>query len=372
MSFFSLVLHNLGVKKVRSALTALAVAVGVLTVVTLGLVNHSIRSSALALLQTGRADFTVAQKGVSDILNSNVDEADVARIKAMPGVADAIGALISATKLNADNPLFLQIGVPPDALDQFGVTVLEGKPYAANAQDEILLGYRAAKNLGKKVGDHLTIDTVDYRIVGLYSTGQALGDTGAMMPLSHLQEHARQPGEVTLVFVQVTQGTNVAALRKQIDEDNPQLTTVRTATDFGRADRSLQLINAADQGSRVLAVAIGALIVMSMMTMAFIERIREFGVLSAIGWPRRRVLGLVLAEAGMLGAMGAAAGVGLSFLATKLLQQSSMLRGVVQVVYTTDTFWRAIYTAAGMTVLGALYPALRAASLAPLEALRRE
>lgn len=372
MSFFALVLHNLGVKKVRSALTALAVAVGVLAVVTLGLINHSIRSSALALLQTGRADFTVAQKGVSDILNSNIQESDLAKIKATPGVGRAIGGLITTVKLNADNPLFLEIGVQPEDLQAFGVNILQGRAYSPDATDEVMLGYRAAQNLHKKVGDTIAIDGVTYRIVGVYAVGQALGETGAMLPLRQLQAHQRQTGEVTLIFVQLTQGADMAKVRRTIDTEFPTLTTVRTTAEFGRADRSLQLINAADQGSRILAIVVGGLIVMSMMTMAFIERIREFGVLSAVGWPRRRVLGMVLAEAAVLGVLGAAAGVGLSLAATQLLQNSSTLSGIVHLDYTADTFWRAIYTAAGMTVLGALYPAARAAALAPLEALRHE
>ena len=177
---------------------------------------------------------------------------------------------------------------------------------------------------------------------------------------------------MTLVFVQLAQGARLDAVRDRIDKNFPGLTTIRTATDFGRADRSVQLISAADRGSRVLAIVVGGLVVMSMMTMAFIERIREFGLLSAVGWPRRRILIMVLSEAGLLGLVGAAAGVGLSVLAAKILEGSSALHGIVQLDYTADTFWRAIYTAAGMTVVGALYPAVRAAALSPLDALRRE
>ncbi|HEX7105391.1 MAG TPA: hypothetical protein VF218_05450, partial [Acidothermaceae bacterium] len=60
MSFVALIVHNVGVKKVRLALTTLAVAIGVLAVVALGVVTHSLENSALAVLQTGKADFTVA------------------------------------------------------------------------------------------------------------------------------------------------------------------------------------------------------------------------------------------------------------------------------------------------------------------------
>ncbi|HVS69368.1 MAG TPA: ABC transporter permease, partial [Mycobacteriales bacterium] len=129
MSFLGLVVRNLGVRKVRSALTSLAVAVGVLAVVTLGLINDSVRSSALSLLQTGRADFTVAQSGVSDVLNSNIQEVDVAKVGAVPEVSRAIGVLVASVRLNSTYPLFLEIGVNPVDLGPFGVQILQGHAY---------------------------------------------------------------------------------------------------------------------------------------------------------------------------------------------------------------------------------------------------
>ena len=78
MSFATLILHNVTVKKLRLALTALAVATGVLAVVSLGVVTHSLETSDLALLRTGQADFTIAQKGVADLLSSSIDARSLA------------------------------------------------------------------------------------------------------------------------------------------------------------------------------------------------------------------------------------------------------------------------------------------------------
>ena len=372
MSFAQLGLRNLAVRRFRSTLTALVVAVGVLTVVTLGIVLSSIRSSALAVLQTGRADFTVSQRGVSDVLNSNIDTDDVTAIQRLPGVADAAGALIGTTRLNRDNPLFVQIGLRPEDLGGFGVTVLDGRPYAEGSPHDVMLGWRAARNLGLHVGDTFDLAGDPEHVVGIFSTGQALGDAGMMLPLSTFQAAQRQTGEVTLVFVRAVPGTDVAALRARVERDNPQLVTVRSASDFGRADRSLQLIEAAARGTTVLAVLIGAVVVLSTTMMTFLERIREFGVLDAIGWSRSRVLLLVAGEAGVVGLIGAALGVGLSVLATSALARTPELVGVLHPHYSGAVFLRALLTALGTVALGALYPALRAAWLAPLEALRHE
>jgi hypothetical protein len=152
VSFVALILHNVTVRPVRLALTALAVAIGVLTVVSLGVVTHSLEASDLALLKTGQADFTVAQKGVADLLSSSIDANSLARIRAVPGIAGVTGVLIGTERLNAANPLFLEIGIDPADLADFGVTVVAGRPFTASASNELMLGWRAAANLGLPTG----------------------------------------------------------------------------------------------------------------------------------------------------------------------------------------------------------------------------
>ncbi len=154
MSFLGLIGHNLWTKKVRTALTALAVAIGVMTVVTLGVATDSLRSSAAAILQTGNADFTIAQKGVDGALNSVIDDAQVVRLRDEPGVANVIGALIVLENLDGDNPNFLEIGLEPASLTPFGVRIVAGRAYPATATDEVMLGWRAGRQPRKARGRH--------------------------------------------------------------------------------------------------------------------------------------------------------------------------------------------------------------------------
>src|SRR5579862_300705 len=122
MSFVTLVLHNVGVKKVRLAFTALAVAIGVTAVVALGVVTSSLETSELAIMQTGRADFTVAQKNIADLLASSIDADRVPAIASEPGVTSVVGVLIGTARVNASNPQFLEIGIDPSQLTTFGVS----------------------------------------------------------------------------------------------------------------------------------------------------------------------------------------------------------------------------------------------------------
>ena len=264
------------------------------------------------------------------------------------------------------------IGVEAAQLDDFGVNLVKGRAYEAAADDEILLGYRAAADLDKDVGDTLLIGEDPYTVVGLFSTGEVFGDSASMRPLPALQADERKPGAMTLLFVRTRVGTDVDVLRAAIEADSPQMVTVRTQSEFGRVDRNLQLINAANLGGSILALVIGAIGVMNTTLLSFFERTRELGLLRALGWSSRRLLALVLGEAFAVSLAGAAVGVALGFAAVEGLARLPDLVGVFNPTFTASVFGRALGFASAMTLLGALYPAARAARLAPLEAMRHE
>ena len=372
MTFLSFALRNVLSKKARSFGLVLAIAFAVMTVVTLAVTSSGLEQSAAAIISIGKADFTVAQKNAPDLLASTVDEGELARVSATPGVAQTVGVLVETEHLSSSTPIFIEIGIAPSDLAPFGVTVVAGHPYAALATNQVMVGWRAAANFGLHVGSRFHANGTWNTVVGVYSTGNSFGDSGAMFPLPAVQAYNRVPGIVTMAFVKVDKGVPAATVTHRIDVDMPELTTIRTATQFGRADRNLVYLKAAVTGSTVLAVLIGAVIVGNTMLLSLFERTRELGLLRAIGWTRRRMVGLLLGENLGLALVGAMIGVALAFAVTSGLEQLPALKGVLNANYTPGAFWRALYTALGMTLIGALYPTTRAALLAPLKALSYE
>ena len=71
---------------------------------------------------------------------------------------------------------------------------------------------------------------------------------------------------------------------------------------------------------------------------------------------RRRTVGLLLSESLLLAFLGAALGVALSFAVTIVLENLPALKGVLHPNFTEGAFWRALFTALVMTLIGALYP----------------
>jgi len=340
-------------------------------VVAMGVLTYSLKQTAISVLQVGKADFTVAQRGVSDIVNSNLDEQEVGAVRSYPQVESAVGVLVAGVSFNG-NPFFLELGIPPDQLVPFGVQILEGRVYGADATDEIILGARTAGNLHKAVGDTVTIDTITYNVVGIYTVGNVFADAASMLPLNWVQGRQHLSGYVTLLFVKTKPGTDLAALQAQIQHDRPELACVQTASQFGLIDRNLGLISAADVGVSVLALFMGAVGVMNTTLMSVFERTREFGVLRAVGWSRGRIVIMVMGEALLIALAGAAIGIGLGFAAVQVIKQLPDVLGFFHPQYPASVFGQALGVAVGVAFLGAIYPAARAALLEPLEALRHE
>lgn len=372
MTFFGLIVRNIASRPLRAVLTATAVAIGVMAVVALGVLTTSLKETATQILDVGSADFTIAQKNSSDIINGTIGQDDIAAIAKMPGVKRAVGALISTDKYDADNPLVIEVGLEPADQGPFGVNILTGTTYTADATNQVMLGYALAKQIGKSVGDTITVDSHEFKVTGLYRTNISFGNSTMMFPLAYLQGANRLSGQVTLGFVQVDKGASIKKVRAAIDAQYQQLTTIETAQDFGRADRNLTLIGAANTGGSLLAGLIAITGVLNTSLLSFFERIREFGIYRSIGWSRVRVIDMVLAEAIMVSLVGAAIGVFLGWGAINVLQNLRQLRGIFTPTYDAAIFWRSLGFGLVVAFFGALYPALRAAMVAPITAVRRE
>jgi putative ABC transport system permease protein len=373
MTFAGLIARNIASRPLRAALTASAVAIGVMAVVALGVLTTSLKQTATEILKVGNADFTIAQTHVDDITNSVIDQKDIDAMNKVPGVQKVIGALIEIDKYNDANPAVIQVGLAPDAQDPFGVTILSGQSYAADAQNQVMLGYAIAKQIGKKVGDSVVFDKKSYTVTGLYRTNVSFGNSTVMFPLSTLQGLNRLTGQVSLGFAKVKPGASVTKVQKAIDgQFGPQLATIRAATGYGRVDRNLQLISAANTGGQLLAGLIAITGVLNTSLLSFFERIREFGIYRSIGWTRWRVISLVLGESVIVSVVGAAVGVLLGWGAINVLQNLKQLKGFFVPDYEPSIFVRSLIFGLVVAFLGALYPAIRAAFVTPLKAVRRE
>lgn len=187
-----------------------------------------------------------------------------------------------------------------------------------------------------------------------------------------MQEYERKADLSTLLYVRAQPEVDVKELAERIKEDHDELATLVDIGDVGDVDQGLEVLDAINLGVTILAIFIGGIAVMNTMVMAVFERTREFGILRAVGWRTRRILQMVVGESLVLCLIAVAVGSAVAVGITQLIVLVPAIRSFIAPAYPIDPFVRGLVVGVAVAVLGALYPAYRAAQLSPAQAIRYE
>lgn len=360
-------LRNILRQPVRTLLTMIGIGIAMMAIVLLGAMGDGMIEAVTGMVGGADADLVGMETGGSmDV--SRIDEDVVRRVAALPGVQAAEGFLTGYTAMG-DLPFFIVFGYSPRGLSIRGFPMVEGQPLTTNGQ--IVLGRVAARNLNKQVGQVLRIFGSSFKIVGLYETGGAFHDGGGVVTLRDAQALFGKPRKVSFMGVWLQDLRQAEAVERRIEARFPQVSLSR-ASAFAEDMGDVQMMRASTWGIALMALVVGGLGMANTMMMSVFERVREIGVLRALGWRRRRVLWMIVRESVALSLLGstagALAGVGLGL----LLNLTPFMEGFIRMHYSAGLFAQAIGTAMVLGVAGGLYPAWRAACLLPVEALRYE
>ncbi len=355
-------------RKVRTGLTVAGVAIGVGLIVALLSITAGVKKTASQLIHVGRSDFGLFQQGASDLTRSVLPDSLLAQVRRDPGVSNAAEIFIRVGKVN-DQDEFLLFGFRRGELtDQRDVVIAGRRPRG----DEALVGDIGAKELHVHPGDALHVGKRTFRIAGIYHSGDKFVDLGATLPIEVVQAIAQRPHEVTSIGVTVKAGETPKAVAKRLERKFPGVVAVVEPGQAVRIDTSSRLIITAGWIFSLLALVIGGIGVTNTMAMSVFERIREIGIMRAVGWTSRRIAALIVSEALGICTIALAIGLFLGWGAAVLLTENSSLSSLAQADFTGSVFAWGLAFALGVGLLGALYPAWRAIRLTPIEALRRE
>jgi putative ABC transport system permease protein len=371
VSFSSLVLKNLLRQRTRTILTLLGISIGIATVVALGVITEGLKSTSSEFVRSGGADFMVAQEGASDLSFSAVSEREWRQIAERADVERATGLLFEVADVEG-NPFFLLLGYEAESLPGEALRLRAGRLPAPAAPNEAVLGAQAAEELGASVGDEVVLDRETFRVVGVYEADERWRNAAAIAPLATVQRLASKRDVVTGVLVSVRPNRDPAAVAAAIERDFPQLAAIANSSDYAEVDQGFKILDAANFAISLLAVGIGAIGVMNTMIMSVFERTREIGILRAVGWRGTRILRLIVLESLFLCLFAAAIGVALGVLATRAVLLVPTVEALLVPLYAPEIFARALGVGVVVALAGALYPAVRAVRLSPMEALRHE
>jgi ABC-type antimicrobial peptide transport system permease subunit len=234
-----------------------------------------------------------------------------------------------------------------------------------------MIGASIAKAMHKDVGDTIELGGLRSKIVGMYESSTSWEEMGGIVTLRDSQAIAGRPRKVMMYTVKLNDPHQAQAITERINREFPSVSAALTG-DFVAQMPDMQTSDAMIGGISFIAILVGGIGVLNTMLMSVFERTREIGVLRALGWRRRRILGMILQEAVLLGVLGGLAGIAIAFGLSSLLRLVPTFGEALSPVWDVDIFGRAIGVALALGVLGGLYPALRATRLQPIEALRYE
>lgn len=375
MSFLSLIVKNPFRNKSRAFLAIIGIGIGLATIVALGGITDGLIASAEDTLHSGGSDITILGSESSSVQSSafgtaTLSEDWVDKVRNVTGVEQAIG-IYSTMLTSPDIPMLSVVGINQEDTSLAELTITDGELFAKNSS-EVIVGTVLAERENITVGDSIDIGQDSYDVVGIFESGNSNQDMSIFMDLRETQELVQDEGNITAIFTKVSPDYEVDEVADSIDEQyGDNLSTVTSLSDMAMVGDMIDMLNGASWGISLLAIIIGAVGIINTMLTSVIERTRELGVLKAVGWSSKRILGMIVGESIVITIVSGIIGSILGVIVVGVFTNFGLLGGLTP-VYTLETFVEAFAIAIIVGVLGGLYPAIKAVKLPPTEALRYE
>jgi putative ABC transport system permease protein len=363
---FELIRANVLRRRARTLLTAGGIAVGVAAIVALLALSAGLNNTAGGLVHLGRADIGLFQRDAGDPTASVVPLSLIPRLKSEPGIANATPLQLVISPIKSI-PSAIVFGVDPNGFVAHQLIYTTG---GGPSRGHIVIGDVLQQELHKGTGATVRLNGRKFTIAGVYHSGIAYEDQGAIATLTDAQQLAgRTSDETTTIAVRLDPETTPAKGEREIMKAFPGLTAIGDAGEAIRLGANTELISKAVLLIVVLALIIGTLAVANTMLAAVLERRRELALLATIGWSGEQLATLVLGEAIAVSVIGTGFGLALGSMASGLLPNALGLGNFINPDMTAWGLGRGCLIGIATGVIGAMYPIWRATRISSAIAL---
>jgi len=400
---FTIALRDLGRNRRRSFFSALALAMGLgLLLIGASFIRGEMDSAMTSTIRLQSGHLQIRSQSYDESKTSLKwedlveDPAQVAsQIASLAPVKAATPRLFASGIISVrDESAGVRVmGIAPqsEANDPYREGVVSGEYLSADDRDGLLIGQPLAEKLGVQTGDQVNlsvntsngdIDEQVFTVRGIYSTQTNGFDLATIfLPLAKAQAMTRTENHASTIFVLLNDRDQTQAVISALQTGGYKLLTWTEMNEI--LIQTEDMSNAYMSLVYMIVLAITATVIVNTLIMAVYERTREIGILSAIGMKSGRIMFMFLAEAFMLAVGGVFMGVILGYLAVAGLSSNGLYIGnmglsgflIPNTVYprlTVESMVNLSITAFVVTLLAGLYPAILAARMEPVQALRTE
>ena len=309
MHFHAIPLRNIFRRPVRSVLTTLGVAAAIGSLLILLGISAGVQKGWDSIFRARGTHLIALRKGTVNVLAGGVPMSQQAEIAAMAGVRCVFSELLDMELMEGGQMVGVA-GWEENSPMWRSVKIVEGRGPAAGETNVAVLGQAAADVLKKHVGDSLRLRARDFQVIGIYQQGGQLGNFMIVLPLAAQQERMSVSGVVTGFNLQIDRRDDAAwvkDLKLRLESRFPGLSFYETR-DAVESNDMVRLLRAIGWGISVVAIVMASVIIANTLLMSVNERTREIGILTAVGWNRRRVLRMVVTEGVLLTTAGSLLG----------------------------------------------------------------
>ncbi len=362
----SIVAASIAYRPMRTLATVLAIALEVvLILLVVGMTRGMVNENAKRLEGIG-ADIVLQPPGSSFLLASSTAAtsekiADV--VRQIEGVEAASPVNV---QLNTQGGIGLIYGIDTESFNRVtrGFAFIQGRIF----QDpyEVIVDDIHAKSKKLSVGAETRFLNHSFKVSGIFEHGKG---SRVFLPLKTVQDLSGTPGKVSLLFVKCQQREQIPSVVGRL-RDKLKGYTILPMEEFvsqvSTSSNNLVALRYFLNTVIFIATVVGFFAIFLAMYTAITERTREIGILKSLGASKTFVLSVFMKESVLLCCLGVLAGTGLAYGGQRLL---AWLLPNLQVELTLEWMLKAWLIALVSSCLGGLYPALRAASQDPIDAL---
>jgi putative ABC transport system permease protein len=365
----SLVFSNMLHRPARTVVSVVGIGIGILLIIfTLGLANGSLRERAQREANVG-AEIMVRSAGslgLSGSESARIPVSMVDDIKAADGVADAVA--IAQNSVSAADTTTGSRLVDAVNFDEYsriaGLQIVRGRKFI-DGGDEVVCDTGWLQQRGLSIGDKVKLYERDFTLVGSY---EPAAGARIKVPLSTMQAQLGAEGKASAILVKIKEGFTPDAVAQSLHARFPDTQIILTRELEELYMQSIPALNVFLNVVIGVAGAVSALIILLTMYTTVTERTRQIGVLKSLGMSNTGIAWTIVQEALLIGAGGILFGLIATFILKAALTEWTTLNVQIEPKIVAGILAVGLLS----SVLGALYPGLRAARLDAVEALSYE